>query len=308
MLNYSKMRSPSDVRPTWRGGVMQIHITRACDLSCTNCTQGSNLTGKPVMMDLRQFTRAVRSVKNYPGVIGIFGGNPCIHPQFSEICEILKSEIPFEQRGLWSNNLNGHGKLCREVFNPEYSNLNVHCNYNAFMEMVRDWPECHPKGLDDSRHSPPWVAMKDVEDLSVKEMENLIENCDINQLWSALIGVFRGELRGWFCEIAGAQSMLHSNDRDYPDTGFLINDDGWWKQPIETFRHQIDKHCFECGIPLKGKGSLALGTDEYVSATHLPIYRLKKPGLKEIHVVKKLADLNGHVMRATDYIENGVVK
>lgn len=306
MLNYSKMRAPSDARPTWMQGVMQIHITRACDLSCTNCTQGSNLGGKPVVMDLLQFTRAVRSVNNYPGVVGIFGGNPCIHPQFEEICEILAANIPFEQRGLWSNNLNGHGKLCRATFNPAYSNLNVHCSQKAFMEMVRDWPECHPKGLDDSRHSPPWVAMKDITDLSVEAQESLIENCDINQLWSAMIGVFRGELRGWFCEIAGAQSMLHANEPDYPDTGFLINDNHWWQQPIETFKHQIDKHCFECGIPLKGKGSLALGNDEYVSATHLPIYNLKKPLGKRVHVITKLDELGGHVMRATDYIENGV--
>ena len=305
MLNYNKLKSPSDIRPTWLGGVMQIHITRACDMSCTNCTQGSNLGGKPVVMDLAQFTRAVRSVKNYFGVIGIFGGNPCIHPQFNEICEILAVEIPFKQRGLWSNNLNGHGRLCRRIFNPEFSNLNVHCNQKAFMEMVKDWPECHPKGLKDSRHSPPWVALKDIRDLSDETKEQLIENCDINQYWSAMIGVFRNELRGWFCEIAGAQSMLHADDLNYPDTGIPIESDNWWNYPIDLYKHQIDKHCFECGIPLKGRGSLALGKDEFVSETHIPIYKLKKPQGKNVHLVTKSSDLNGHVERATDYIENG---
>lgn len=293
-----------DLRPTWRQGIIQIHITRACDLACTNCTQGSNLTGKPVMMKLWQFAEAVRTLKNYFGVIGIFGGNPCIHPQFQEFCEILADEIPFEQRGLWSNNLNGYGKLCRRIFNPDYSNLNVHCNKRAFMEMVKDWPECHPKGLDDSRHSPPWVALKDIQDLTDSQRENLIENCDINQYWSAMIGVFRGNLRGWFCEIAGAQSMLHQDNPDYPDTGVEIVEN-WWKHPIDFYKNQIDKHCFECGVPLRGRGSLALGNDEYVSATHLPIYNLKKSGRK-LHVVSKSDDLGGHVMRATDYIENGV--
>lgn len=305
MLNYSKMKSPSEDRPTWRKGVLQIHITRACDLACTNCTQGSNLAGKPVMMTPDQFRVAVESVREYFGVIGIFGGNPCIHPRFEEICRILADVIPFDQRGLWSNNLMGHGKLCREIFNPEYSNLNVHCDQKVFMQMLRDWPECKPKGLNDSRHSPPWVAMKDVEDLTQAEREELIENCDINQYWSAMISVFRGELRGWFCEIAGAQSILHQDEPNYPDTGSSIYHN-WWKMPIKYFRDQIDKHCFECGIPLKGRGSLALGSDEYVSATHLPIYKLKKPQGKTVHVVSKLEQLDGHVVRAIDYIENGV--
>lgn len=306
MLNYSKMKAPGDTRPTWRGGVLQIHITRACDLACTNCTQGSNLAGKPVMMTPEQFEIAVKSVKDYTGVIGIFGGNPCIHPDFEEICDILEAVIPFEQRGLWSNNLMGHGATCRRVFNPAYSNLNVHGNYEVFMQMVRDWPECHPKGLHDSRHSPPWVAMRDIQNLEVPKMAELIEKCDINQYWSALIGVFRGELRGWFCEIAGAQSMLHAHEADYPDTGLSIYP-GWWKNPIEMFKSQIDKHCWECGIPLKGKGSLGNGNDEYVSATHLPIYRLKKPQGKNIHVVSRLEELDGHVSTATNYIENGVL-
>lgn len=305
MLNYSKMKAPRDPRNTWRNGILQIHITRACDLSCTNCTQGSNLAGKPVMMTPKQFRTAVESVKDYFGVIGIFGGNPCIHPQFEEICYILADVIPFDQRGLWSNNLMGHGKLCRKIFNPNFSNLNVHCDQKVFMQMLRDWPECQPKGLDDSRHSPPWVAMKDIEDLTDEQKYNLIENCDINLYWSAMIGVFRGELKGWFCEIAGSQSMLHQDDLGYLDTGISIFPN-WWRMPIEYYKDQIDKHCFECGIPLKGRGSLALGNDEYVSATHLPIYKLKKPQGKTVHIVSKLEQLNGHVVRATDYIENGV--
>jgi hypothetical protein len=305
MLNYNRMKAPGDKRPTWRGGVLQVHVTRACDLACTNCTQGSNLAGKPTIISLEHFEEAIWSLQDYYGVIGIFGGNPCIHPQFPELCRILAKYIPMEQRGLWSNNLNGHGKLCRETFNPEYSNLNVHCSQSAFMEMIHDWPECHPKGLDDSRHSPPWVALNDVQDLTHEQRCELIENCDINQYWSAMICVVRNRLRGFFCELAGAQAMLHEREESYPDTGIPITRD-WWKHPIGYFHHQIDKHCFECGIPLRGKGSLSLGKDEFVSKTHLSIYKLKKPQDKSVHLVEKLEQLNGNLTRATDYIENGV--
>lgn len=301
------MKSPSDWRPVWLGGVLQINITRACDLSCTNCTQGSQLAGKPMMMTVDQFEQAVSTLIDYPGVVGIFGGNPCVHPRFVDICRVLERYISKERRGLWSNNLRGHGKLCREIFNPEFSNLNVHCDLSAYNEMKRDWPECQPKGLQDSRHSPPYVAMKDLKDLDKNEMWRLINDCDINKFWSAMIGVFRGELRAWFCEIAGAQSMLHENELDYPDTGLEVKDD-WWIKPLDDFISQVNYHCPSCGIPLRGYGDLGVnGRTEQVSATHLNIYKLKHKGQREIELVSSLSQLGSRLQVATNYIENGIL-
>lgn len=298
-----KMKAPNDPRPTWRNGVIQIHITRACDESCINCTQGSNLGGKPNMMTPEQFELAVRSLKGYEGVIGIFGGNPTLHPKFKDICEILERDVPFEQRGLWSNNLNGHGTLCKRVFNPAVSNLNVHTRQENYDEMKRDWPECNPIGLEfDSHHSPVFVSMTDLG-IENEEQKRLISKCDINQLWSALIGTFRGELRGWFCEIAGAQSMLHQNDPSYPDTGMPIFK-GWYKLPMDSFVDQVYKHCFECSVPLKLKGDLAVkGQVNSVSKVHLPIYNLKN----KKQTIQELTELPSEkVDRATDYISEGV--
>lgn len=306
MIDLSKMKGPSDKRYTWREGIIQIHITTACDFACTACHHASNLAlTKPNTMTVEQFTTAIKSLDGYFGVYGVFGGNPCIHPQFEEICRILAKYVPFEQRGLFSNNLNGHGKLCREIFNPEYSNLNVHCSSEAEAEMRRDWPECHPKGLTDSRHSPPFVAMRDMIDLSRDQMERLIESCDVNQVWSPLIGLFRGELRAWFCEMAATQSEVHQWEPDYPDTGLPVISD-WWRKPLSEFKHQIDKHCFDCGMPLRGMGDLAVsGTKEYVSETHKSILKFKRPGSRVINLVDNTKQLHGHVKVATDYIENG---
>lgn len=301
-FDFQNMKAPGDKRPTWRGGIIQIHITRACDLSCTHCTQGSNFGGKPVVMTLENFEIAVKSLKDYWGVVGVFGGNPTMHPQFPIICEILASYIPKEQRGLWSNNLRGYGKLCRNIFNPDVSNLNVHCSENAYEEMKRDWPECNPIGKMDSGHGPVYVSMDDIKDLSYEKKLMLINNCDINQLWSAIICQTKFGVRSFFCEIAGAQAMLM--DSLY-DTGLPVSN-GWWKLPITAFENQIRSHCFQCGVPLRGKGDLAVtGTKEYVSKTYLPIAKLKKKD-KEVIVVDELSQLNGHSGRLTDYIQNGL--
>lgn len=301
-----QLRAPSDLRETtYRRGVMQINITNICNLTCPNCTQGCNLVTHPRSMTLEQFEQAVISVKDYFGVIGIYGGNPVMHHQFKEICEIFRKHIPYEQRGIWTNALLGKGDICRETFNPYYSNLNVHGIRDSYKEFERDWPEAmfNVKGLEHSRHSPPWVAVRDMEDLTKEEQWKIILTCDVNRYWSAMIGLFRGQLRAWFCELACAQSRLHEDDKDYPDTGLLV-EPGWWKQPIADFQSQIDKHCYDCGIPLRGYGDLDNGTLEYVSKTHLPIYKLKGSG-KVLKLVTNTSELEGHVQRATDYVENG---
>lgn len=323
----SKMIPPGQHRPgkygssRGYGGVIQIHVTRACNMSCFGCTQASNIGGKTTFMTPMQFHDAVMSLRGYPGIYGVFGGNPAVSPHFVEYCEILRKNVPFQQRGLWCNDpmTMEKGKAMAETFDPAVSNLNVHLDKNAYDNFRRWWPAARPFGLDkDSRHSPPFVAMKDViadED----ERWELISRCDINQHWSAMIGVFRGELRAWFCEVAGAQSILHQDEPNYPDTGLdptapymSLGEPApsmlWWQMPMENFRDQVRKHCHDCGIPLKGYGNLAQDNDtsgvEQVSATHESVYKPKRKG-RRIELVTLREQLHeGRLERMTDYIGN----
>ena len=301
-----KMISPGMKRKAaWRGGIVQIHITRACDKACFGCTQGSNLGGKTGMIPLDLFEQAVVSLKDYFGVVGIFGGNPALHPKFGELCEILRSHIPKVRCGLWCNHPKGHGSVMRQTFNPAVSNLNVHLDQEAYSEFKRDWPESGPFGLyEDSRHSPVYVAMKDViEDES--ERWDLISKCDVNQQWSSMIGMFRGELRAWFCEIAGAQSILHQNHPDYPDTGVEVTSD-WWKKSMTDFAGQVRKHCHDCGVPLRGYGSLAQDEAgvEQVSATHMEVYQLKRPG-RALQLVEDRSEVSEQSLKSfVSYLQN----
>lgn len=304
----ARMVAPGTPRPhIWRKGVLQIHITRACDKACFGCTQGSNLGGKPVMMTPAEFDQAVRSLAGYFGVVGIFGGNPALHPQIAEILEIYRSLVPFEQRGLWCNHPKGKGPLFRQTFNPAVSNLNVHQDQDAYDEFARDWPECRPhlKGLDsDSRHTPPFVAMRDVIP-DEADRWRLIAECDINRNWSAMLCTVPGRgLRAYFCEIAAAQAMLHGDDPAWPDTGLEVTP-GWWRQPMAAFAAQVRQHCHACGIPLRRFGQLANGGEfEEVSATHQAIVRPKLRG-RRVQLVTADTASGRTLPRSTDYIENG---
>ncbi len=328
----SKMIAPGMKRPGKLGGfggVIQVLVTSACDKACYNCTQASNIKRPLWSMTLDQFEQALLSLKGYFGVVGLFGGNPAISKYFAGYCELMRKHVPYEQRGLWCNNpiTVDNAKEMRATFNPGVCNLNVHMDRNAFNLFKTYWPESGPFGLEkDSRHSPPWVAMKDVIADEGKRWE-LISGCDINQHWSAGLGIFRGQLRGWFCELAMAQSILHQDDPEYPDTGVIIFKDGsgcvtsdapakgceahpipWWQLPMSSFQGQVRKHCHDCGIPLRGHGELAQATDkegkEQVSATHVGVYKPKRVG-RTVERVTELTQLEtGKIQRATDYMGN----
>lgn len=304
----AQMVAPGTPRPQiWRHGVLQIHVTRACDKACFGCTQGSNLGGRPAMMTPDECADALRSLEGYFGVVGMFGGNPALHPDIEVLCALYEAFVPFEQRGLWCNHPKGHGALFRRTFNPAVSNLNVHQDREAYDEFARDWPECvpHLKGLDtDSRHTPPFVAMRDVMP-DEAERWRLIADCDINKHWSAMLCTVPGRgLRAYFCEIAAAQAMLHAGDPAWPDTG-LPATPGWWRQPMAAFADQVRLHCHACGIPLRRFGQLANGGEhEEVSALHASLPRPKVRGRQVLQITAQNAD--GRTLpRSTDYIENG---
>lgn len=323
----ARMIPPGMRRPSkpYRGGVIQVHVTRACDKACYGCTQGSNLAGRTTFISPENFTAILDSLKGYWGVVGVFGGNPATHPRFEGLCAILREHFPREQCGLWCNNplTPEKGAAMRATFDPAVSNLNVHLDTLAYHNFRQWWPEARPFGEhQDSRHSPVYVAMKDVV-ADEGERWRLISDCDINKHWSAMAGEFRGQPRAWFCEIAGAQSILHQDDPDYPDTGldprtvweveehrehlFGGPTARWWQLGMLAFKHQVRKHCHECGVPLRGHGELAMsaeaGAREQVSATHEAIFRPKRKG-RAVELVTVRDQLGAPLAKMTDYLGN----
>ena len=130
------MVAPAGNRPSkpYLGGVIQVLVTSSCDKACYGCTQNSQLARPKWFMTPEQFEQAILSLKDYWGVHGVFGGNPCLSPHFKDYCEILRKHVPFPQRGLWSNNpiTLENAQECARTFHPGHSNLNVHMDQKAF--------------------------------------------------------------------------------------------------------------------------------------------------------------------------------
>ena len=85
------MRSPKEMQN------IQIDITNACTKTCSNCTRFCGHHLKPFFMEYQYFKSAVDSLNTFPGVVGMIGGEPTLHPEFEKMAQYLGSsrlEIP----------------------------------------------------------------------------------------------------------------------------------------------------------------------------------------------------------------------
>lgn len=286
-------------------GVIQIIITSACDLRCSNCTQMIAQQKKRFLMTVDNFRAAVRSLADYHGVIGVFGGNPCLHPHFDDLCRVMAEEIPDRRRrGLWSNNIHGHGAAIRGTYG--YFNLNGHHDEAAADEMRREVIEplrgkpgvvqntLNVWGMGrDSMHAPVLVAIRDMigkpgGPKDEAEMWATIEECDVNRRWSGAITQLNGELRAFFCEVAASFALLYDEDNGIPVTP------RWWAKPIGEYDHQVNRWCPGCGVPLRMAGRRDDENTDDASVMHLPVLGERRQ--RQIHDA-----VDSHTHEATDY-------
>ena len=83
-----------------------VDITNRCHIGdCVYCSRFERHLRKDMLydMDLDFFTKAIKSYVNFPNMIGIIGGEPLLHPQFGDICAIIRETFPKWRVGLWTS-------------------------------------------------------------------------------------------------------------------------------------------------------------------------------------------------------------
>lgn len=232
---------------------VQIDVTNACRLQCSNCTRASAYVQKPFFMDVATFRLAVEctkiflteSVPDAAGrhkVIGMIGGEPTLHPDFVQLAEIMEELIPDRSaRGLWTSMGEPYDKnrgVIARVFG--YQNRNTH------------------RGKDASHHQPVLVAAKDlIKDGKV--MWKYLEKCWLQNHWCGAVtpkGVF-------YCEVAAALDMV------FDGPGGLPIEPYWWNRSLSDFHEQIKRWCPRCGIAIPLPGRLDSERKDDVSPTNL---------------------------------------
>lgn len=217
--------------PLARMRIIQIDITNACRNRCSNCTRFTGHHRKPFFMDWDTFRRAVDSLADFPGMVGMIGGEPLLHPRFARMAKYLAERVPDKtRRGLWSTvpaDLGRrYGPLVREIFGHLF---------------------CNDHSADRILHQPLLVAAREMVP-DENEMWRLIDACWVQTTWSASItpkGAF-------FCEVAASLDMLFHGPGGWPI------EPGWWRRVPEDYREQKLRSCPRCGcaIPLQRRPSV----------------------------------------------------
>ena len=217
--------------PIYRTKLIQIEITNACPLRCANCTRFVGHHKKPYFMDLDTVRKAIESLEGFPGGIGMMGGEPTLHPQFKEICEIYQELIPDKRRReLWTAGYkwDEYQDIIQKTFDSDLVLYNDHSDPN--------------EGV----HQPILIAAEDILD-DRELMWRLIGNCWVQWRWSPSITP-KG---GFFCEVAAALDMLFDGPGGYP------LEKGWWDKNPWEFADQVKQYCPRCSaaIPMERPSS-----------------------------------------------------
>lgn len=254
--------------------VIQIEITNACPRRCANCTRFVGHHRKPFFMSQEMFRRAVASLEEYPGTIGIMGGEPTIHPRFAQLVRWFADHVPDSavpehrgrpiasligyaapyggdprgrKRGLWSSFGQGYAKhweLIQDTFS--YQCLNDHRHSGEHQALLIQRQEL---GISDAE----WLEYRD--------------RCWIQNLWSASITP-KG---AYFCEVAASLDMLTDGNQGWPV------EPGWWKRTPADFGAQLTL-CELCSACLPVPAAVASSERDIVSPAWLRrLKRAKSP-------------------------------
>ena len=269
------MKSPAE------HATIQIELTSACVLRCSNCTRFCGTHNVPFFLEENEFKAAIDSVVEYAkqphALVGFMGGEPLLHPQFRQFCEYAITKIPREKLGLWSTFPAG-GKYpeYREIICKTFGNvlLNDHSRDDILHAPVlmaseeyfrKPCAKCDGKGKTYPA-GPIWrlgeTITEESETEAAKIRDVLAEPCDVchgtgqvtdeQNLFLATEHCWIQEQwssainpkGAWFCEVAAALSDLF--DGPY---GWKV-EPGWWKRTPMEFAEQRKWACTKCGAAL----------------------------------------------------------
>ncbi len=228
-----------------RQKIIQIELTNACPHGCSNCTRFCSHIRKPFFMDYTTFRKAVFSLQDYPGMVGIMGGEPTLHPDFEGFVEFYSDHIgpkerykngrePIEDFSLYRENHLNDLRAKRGL----WTSLGDHYyRYYELIQEVFDY-QCINDHANQGLHQALLISRKSLG-ISDKEWVRLRDNCWVQRLWSSSItpkGAF-------FCEVAAALDMLFDGPGGWPIQP------GWWKRSPAEFGDQL-QWCEMCSAPL----------------------------------------------------------
>lgn len=237
----------------------QIDITNHCHIgNCLYCSRYERHIpkDKKYFMSVEEVEKAVLSYEGFESPIGLIGGDPLLHPKFTEICEMLLKHNKKEKYGLWTS------------INPKTSKYkDIILNTFGFVA----FNEHNSVQQESCKHQPLTLALVDM----VKNEElrkELTEQCYFRLKWCGTVnpnGAFH-------CEIAGS-------------IAYLLGYTGW---PIEKGWYNKDWHeqyylCELCGGCIPQERQLIGNKKQKISPLIYNLFKMNNISLGDHEIISE---------------------
>jgi hypothetical protein len=202
------------IKPIYHKEAIQIEVTNVCNRACSNCTRLVGVN-ESYHMPVEHISEVLDTIKEFPGIIGIMGGEPLMHPEFPEICELIQKKGLTRKAGLWSG------------FPPKYA------HYGKLIAETFDkvLPNDHSEVI---LHAPILVCSESFDYV------DLMRRCWVQNAWSSSVNI-QG---AYFCEIAAALDLTLETGTQWDP----LSD--WWRKKPNEYYDQIHALCSKCGVCL----------------------------------------------------------
>jgi hypothetical protein len=197
-----------------------IYITWQCQLRCFGCLSVRQHIRKPTHMSLEQIEQALQSLRGYRRCVLACGGEPTLHPQFGEVCELWRKYVPRYRAVLPTNG--ARYEQYKDAIDATFGSV-IYCDHKAPM-----------------LHRPILVAGADVIRDTDRAWQNIVR-CYADALCTPAIT----EHGAYFCGMAaGIAKVWLENGRAAQAVPLCPE---WWKQDA-LFGPQRAL-CWACGLP-----------------------------------------------------------
>jgi len=222
-----------------------IDITNYCTMnSCIYCSRFLRHVpeNKRYNLSLERIGTALAAYKGFPEHIGIIGGEPLIHPQFKEMCQLLLKFNGKEKYGLFTS-INPETSKYKDIIKKTFGFVafNMHS----------------PNQLTECKHQPLTLAAKDM--VPNRQLRNeFYEQCFFRRRWCGTVN----PLGAFHCEIAASIAYLIGQ------RGWEVKQ-GWW---LNDWHEQINL-CELCGGAVPQERQLLCDRVEKISPSILKLLK-----------------------------------
>ena len=239
-----------------------IDITNKCPQACAYCSRGTRhiRPDQRFEMTLEQVETALKSYYGKRGDIGMIGGEPLLHTQFTEICALYRKYFPRE----WPGEGGADPGICRLRI---WSAAVPHAKWSEYHDVIQETfsglqINVHtPEKQRRCKHQPSTIAVGDVCDKETAD--KLIDACWVPRGWCSTVN-HKG---AFFCEVAAGLDTILDGPGGWPV------EPGWWRRTQADCKDQRDRWCHLCGMCLPIERQIMCSPREKFTPALLQLYR-----------------------------------